>query len=258
MIKHELDLNSYLISSKLVALKEILEECGINNKFSDDSISEPQHRVLIFAQLKSTLDIIENTLFKPHMPALSFLRLDGICNFHDIHIILGDVEVAKRSSVVDTFNSDMSIDVLLLTTHIGGLGLNLTSADTVIFIEHDWNPMKDLQATDRAHRIGQKNVVNVYRLILKNTIEEKIMGIQNFKKFVANAVVNSDNYSLQTMNSGQVVDLLDDSATISNELVSKKFKTNDDSSNNVETDTISEYQKEYDLRLFMSSLGSRE
>lgn len=63
-----------------------------------------------------------------------------------------------------------------MTTSVGGLGLNLTGADTVIFFEHDWNPMKDVQAMDRAHRIGQKRVVNVYRLITKGTIEEKIMG----------------------------------------------------------------------------------
>ena len=72
----------------------------------------------------------------------------------------------------------IQIQVLIfyyLTTHIGGLGLNLTGADTVIFVEHDWNPSKDLQAMDRAHRIGQKKVVNVYRLITRNTIEEKIM-----------------------------------------------------------------------------------
>ena len=61
------------------------------------------------------------------------------------------------------------------------MGLNLTGADTVIFVEHDWNPMKDLQAMDRAHRIGQKKVVNVYRLITRNTVEEKILGLQKFK-----------------------------------------------------------------------------
>ena len=58
-----------------------------------------------------------------------------------------------------------------MTTAVGGLGLNLTGADTVIFMEHDWNPMKDLQAIDRAHRIGQKRTVNVYRLILIDTLE---------------------------------------------------------------------------------------
>ena len=87
------------------------------------------------------------------------------------------MNVADRFNTVNLFNSDPSIDLLLLTTHIGGLGLNLTGADTVIFVEHDWNPSKDLQAMDRAHRIGQKKVVNVYRLITRNTIEEKIMKL---------------------------------------------------------------------------------
>lgn len=59
------------------------------------------------------------------------------------------------SDLILRFNNDPSIDVLLLTTHVGGLGLNLTGADTVVFVEHDWNPMRDLQAMDRAHRIGQ-------------------------------------------------------------------------------------------------------
>lgn len=68
---------------------------------------------------------------------------------------------------------------LYLILQVGGLGLNLTGADTVIFVEHDWNPMKDLQAMDRAHRIGQRKVVNVYRLVTRDTLEEKIMGWVN-------------------------------------------------------------------------------
>ena len=75
------------------------------------------------------------------------------------------------------------------------MGLNLTGADTVIFVEHDWNPMKDLQAMDRAHRIGQKKVVNVYRLITRNTVEEKILGLQKFK--------------LKTANSGRCITIFD-------------------------------------------------
>ena len=73
--------------------------------------------------------------------------------------------------------NDTSIKILIMTTAVGGLGLNLTGADTVIFMEHDWNPMKDMQAIDRAHRIGQKRIVNVYRIILRETLEEKIMGL---------------------------------------------------------------------------------
>jgi TATA-binding protein-associated factor len=69
------------------------------------------------------------------------------------------------------------VAILILSTKVGGLGLTLTGADVVIFVEHAWNPMDDLQAMDRAHRIGQTKTVNVYRLILKDTIEEKIMGL---------------------------------------------------------------------------------
>lgn len=122
------------------------------------------HRVLIFCQMKQMLDIIETDLFKKHMPSVTYMRLDG------------GTDSKKRHAIVQTFNADPSIDCLLLTTQVGGLGLTLTGADTVIFVEHDWNPMKDLQAMDRAHRIGQKKVVNVYRLITKGTLEEKIMG----------------------------------------------------------------------------------
>ncbi len=71
--------------------------------------------------------------------------------------------------------------VFLLSTRAGGLGINLTSADTVIIYDSDWNPQMDLQAMDRAHRIGQKNKVNVYRLITENTVEEKIIERQTVK-----------------------------------------------------------------------------
>ncbi|KAJ1024814.1 hypothetical protein NDA16_002854 [Ustilago loliicola] len=106
-----------------------------------------------------------------------------------------------------TFNADPSIDVLLLTTQVGGLGLTLTGADTVIFVEHDWNPMKDLQAMDRAHRLGQKKVVTVYRLITKNTLEAKIMGLQRFKLNIANSVVNQQNKGMDSMDTEQILDL---------------------------------------------------
>jgi TATA-binding protein-associated factor len=128
---------------KLLALKDLLIECGIGESDSKGmtssdnkaitSLNLSQHRVLIFAQLKTMLDIIENDLFKNEMPSVTYMRLDG------------SVDPSKRHSLVQKFNSDPSIDVLLLTTHVGGLGLNLTGADTVIFVEHDWNPMKDLQ-----------------------------------------------------------------------------------------------------------------
>lgn len=181
-------------SAKLVGLKNILHECGIGTKVVETKNSGG-HRALIFAQLKQMLDLVESDLFRVHMPNVTYLRLDG------------SVEASKRQPIVTRFNADPTIDCLLLTTHVGGLGLNLTGADTVIFLEHDWNPTKDLQAMDRAHRMGQKRTVNVYRLITRGTLEEKIMSIQQFKTHVANAVVNRENSTLQSMNTEQLLDL---------------------------------------------------
>jgi len=139
--------------------------------------------------------MVESTVFKKMLPSATFARLDG------------SVEASKRQDIVNKFNSDPSIDCLLLTTSVGGLGLNLTGADTVIFVEHDWNPQKDLQAMDRAHRIGQKKVVNVYRLITRGTLEEKILSLQRFKIDVASTVVNQQNAGLGTMETDQILDL---------------------------------------------------
>ena len=141
----------------------MLLDCGIGTEKTGMEEATAPHRVLIFCQSKQYLDSIQDDLFKKHMPSVTHMRLDG------------QTDPLKRQELVESFNQDPSIDVLLLTTKVGGLGLNLTGADTVIFMEHDWNPSNDLQAMDRAHRIGQKRVVNVYRLITRGTLEEKIM-----------------------------------------------------------------------------------
>ncbi|XP_072972272.1 TATA-binding protein-associated factor BTAF1 isoform X2 [Typha angustifolia] len=191
------ELHEIYHSPKLVALQEILQECGIgcDNSSSEGVVAVGQHRVLIFAQHKAFLDVIERDLFQSKMKSVTYLRLDG------------SVEPEKRFEIVKAFNSDPTIDALLLTTHVGGLGLNLTSADTLVFMEHDWNPMRDLQAMDRAHRLGQRKVVNVHRLIMRGSLEEKVMSLQKFKVSVANSVINADNASLKTMNTDQLLDL---------------------------------------------------
>lgn len=142
---------------------------------------------------------------------------------------------------------------------MGGLGLNLTGADTVIFVEHDWNPMKDLQAMDRAHRIGQKKVVNVYRLITRNSLEEKIMGLQKFKLLTANTVVSDKNASMETMATDQLFDLFSFQKDTNND------KTNDGANNtnaNMKQvlETLPElwedkqYEDEYDMTQFLQTL----
>lgn len=187
-------------SPKLLALQQLLRDCGIGEKPEPGEPSAllgstSQHRVLIFCQTQQMLDMIQTHLFLRHMPNVSFMHLDGT------------VEAIKRHDIVTTFNSDPSIDVLLLTTSVGGLGLTLTGADTVIFIDHDWNPSKDMQAMDRAHRLGQTKVVNVYRLITRGTLEEKIMSLQRFKQNLADTVISAENRGVEGMDTDQVLDL---------------------------------------------------
>ncbi|KAH9827456.1 SNF2 family DNA-dependent ATPase domain-containing protein [Teratosphaeria destructans] len=201
---------------KLSALRDLLVDCGIGVEptdpggipSADQAVS--QHRALIFCQMKEMLDMVETTVLKKMLPSATFSRLDG------------SIEASKRQDIVNRFNSDPSIDCLLLTTSVGGLGLNLTGADTVIFVEHDWNPQKDLQAMDRAHRIGQKKVVNVYRLITRGTLEEKILNLQRFKIDVASTVVNQQNAGLGTMETDQILDLFNLGETDPNLSISDK------------------------------------
>ena len=163
------DLKDPSHAPKLTALRDLLVDCGIGEDappegdLGTETNYVSPHRALIFCQMKEMLDLVQNEVLKKLLPTVQYLRLDG------------SVEANKRQNIVNQFNTDPSYDVLLLTTSVGGLGLNLTGADTVIFVEHDWNPQKDLQAMDRAHRIGQKKVVNVYRLITRGTLEEKIL-----------------------------------------------------------------------------------
>lgn len=184
---------------KLGALRDLLVDCGIGVPPDANDLSAAsyvsQHRALIFCQMKEMLDMVQSEVLGKLLPGVQYLRLDG------------SVEATKRQNIVNQFNTDPSYDCLLLTTSVGGLGLNLTGADTVIFVEHDWNPQKDIQAMDRAHRIGQKKVVNVYRLITRGTLEEKILNLQRFKIDVASTVVNQQNAGLNTMETDQILDL---------------------------------------------------
>lgn len=123
--------------------------------------------------------------------------------------LTGNTKIGQRFQIAQTFNGDSDIRVLLVTTAVGGEGLNLSSANVVIMFDHDYNPTVDMQAIDRAHRIGQKRVLNVYRLITKDTLEERIMGIQKFKTNLANAIVNIDNSSIKNIKESNLPELLE-------------------------------------------------
>jgi TATA-binding protein-associated factor len=176
-------------SPKLRALKDLVKVCEVTEE------SGANHKALVFSQMKAMLDLVAEMLLT-EFPRTRLIRLDG------------SVPSLQRQDVVDEFNRDDNIRVMLLTTDIGGLGFSLTAADVVIFIDHDWNPIKDLQAMDRAHRLGQKRVVNVYRLITQDSLEERILGLQAFKTKIAETLVTADNSSLSSLDTAELLEHL--------------------------------------------------
>lgn len=152
-------------SGKMVLLEQLLTR-----------LKKEGHRVLIFSQMVRILDILGDYL---SIKGYQFQRLDG------------GVPSAQRKISIDHFNSPDSRDfVFLLSTRAGGLGINLMTADTVIIFDSDWNPQADLQAMARAHRIGQKKHVSVYRFVSKDTVEEEILERARKKMILEYAIIS--------------------------------------------------------------------
>jgi len=151
-------------SAKIGALRELLEEAV-----------DGGHRVLVFSQFTSMLDLIERALADD---GIAFCRLDG--------------STKDRAAVVEKFQNDATIPVFLISLKAGGVGLNLTAADTVIHFDPWWNPAVEAQATDRAHRIGQKNVVTSIKLIARGTIEERVLELQRRKRELLEGTVDAE------------------------------------------------------------------
>jgi SNF2 family DNA or RNA helicase len=138
------------------------------------------HRVLIFTQMTKMLDTLEVFL---NIYGYRYLRLDG------------STKVTERARLMEQFNQNEKIFAFILSTRSGGIGINLTGADTVIFYDNDWNPAMDLQAQDRAHRIGQTKEVSIYRLVTENTIEENILKKSNQKRQMNDIVIGEGNFN---------------------------------------------------------------
>lgn len=146
----------YRVSGKFELLDRILPK-----------LKQTGHRVLVFCQMTQCMTIIEDYL---SWRGFQYLRLDGMTKAED------------RGDLLKKFNDvDSEYFIFLLSTRAGGLGLNLQSADTVIIFDSDWNPHQDLQAQDRAHRIGQRNEVRVLRLMTVNSVEERILAAARYK-----------------------------------------------------------------------------
>ncbi|KAI4386538.1 hypothetical protein MLD38_004465 [Melastoma candidum] len=161
------------------------------------------HRVLLFAQMTKMLNILEDYM---NHRKYRYLRLDGSSTIMD------------RRDMVRDFQHRSDVFVFLLSTRAGGLGINLTAADTVIFYESDWNPTLDLQAMDRAHRLGQTKDVTVYRLICKETVEEKILQRASQKSTVQQLVMTGGHVQGDLLAPEDVVSLLLDDAQLEQKL----------------------------------------
>ena len=169
-----------LISGKMELFGELLEE-----------VLDGGHRVLVFSQFTSVLALLRDALAAQQ---IQFCYLDGATK--------------DRAQVVQKFQSDTGIPVFLISLKAGGTGLNLTGADTVIHFDPWWNPAVEAQATDRAHRLGQKKIVTSYKLITRGTVEEKILNLQNRKRELIETMLGGEEQLAEALDWAEIQELL--------------------------------------------------
>jgi SNF2 family DNA or RNA helicase len=167
-------------SAKLDLFEELLEE-----------MVDGGHRALVFSQFTSMLALLRERLTAM---GLECCYLDGATR--------------DRAAVVERFQSEAGIPVFLISLKAGGTGLNLTGADTVIHFDPWWNPAVEAQATDRAHRIGQTRVVTSYKLIARDTVEEKILHLQTRKRETLQAMLGDEEQLAGSLNWDEIQELL--------------------------------------------------
>lgn len=159
-------------SGKLLVLDQMLKE-----------LKKRGHKILLFSQFVTMLDILEDYC---NYRGYEYSRLDGTMKLEDRQVQITD------------FNKSEDVFIFLISTKAGGLGLNLAAADTVIIYDSDWNPQTDLQAQDRAHRIGQDRPVIVYRMVIPNTIDEKIVQRADAKRKLEKVIIKKGRFNTGT------------------------------------------------------------
>ncbi len=174
------NINAANASGKLDLFGELLEE-----------VIDGGHRVLVFSQFVGMLTLLKERLAEEK---IDFCYLDG--------------STTDRGAVVEEFQTNPAIPVFLISLKAGGVGLNLTGADTVFHFDPWWNPAVEDQATDRAHRIGQSKVVTSYKLITRDTVEEKILLLQNRKRAVIQATISGEDEFAAALNWEEIQELL--------------------------------------------------
>ncbi|XP_030631002.1 helicase SRCAP [Chanos chanos] len=213
-LSHQQAVFSSMLSSKVTPLTHCLHriQCNTRTQFPDLRLIQYDcgklqtlhillrrlraegHRVLIFTQMTRMLDILEQFLnYHGHI----YLRLDG------------STRVEQRQALMERFNADRRIFCFILSTRSGGVGVNLTGADTVVFYDSDWNPTMDAQAQDRCHRIGQTRDVHIYRLISERTVEENILKKANQKRMLGDMAIEGGNFTTAFFKQQTIRELFD-------------------------------------------------
>jgi superfamily II DNA or RNA helicase len=169
------------VSGKVELFNELLEE-----------VLDGGHRALVFSQFTSMLSLLKEELSARN---IRFCYLDGA--------------TTDRARVVDQFQRDAGVPVFLISLKAGGVGLNLTGADTVIHFDPWWNPAVEAQATDRAHRLGQKKVVTSYKLIARGTVEEKILSLQTRKRALTQGLLGGEETLAEAVHWEDIRELLE-------------------------------------------------
>jgi SNF2 family DNA or RNA helicase len=201
------DTNKFVVLSYLTRLRQICcDPHLIFDTYIGDSpkleltidlikeTSAANHKILVFSQFTTMLDIIAKRLNEDN---IKFLTLTG------------DTPTRLRPLLVDQFNNTDEASVFLISLKAGGLGLNLTGADTIIHYDPWWNISAENQASDRAHRIGQTKTVQVMKIIMKDSVEEKIIKLQERKRDLINQVINDDDQLISKLSFSEIISLFD-------------------------------------------------
>jgi SNF2 family DNA or RNA helicase len=154
-----------------------------------NAISE-NHKILIFSQFVKHLELLRKHLDKEN---IRYSYLDG--------------STRDRQKEVEVFQQDNTVKIFLISLKAGGVGLNLTAADYVFILDPWWNPAAEQQAIDRAHRIGQDKKVFIYKFITKDTLEEKIIMLQNSKKKLANEIISTEESFVKSLTQEDILNL---------------------------------------------------
>lgn len=176
--------------------KSLLQyDCGKLQKLAIllQDLKDHGHRALIFTQMTKVLDVLEQFL---NYHGYLYMRLDGATKIED------------RQVLTERFNTDPRITAFILSSRSGGLGINLTGADTVIFYDSDWNPAMDKQCQDRCHRIGQTRDVHIYRFVSDHTIESNILKKANQKRQLDNVIIQEGDFTTDYFTKFSVKELL--------------------------------------------------